>query len=414
MEQSIDNSRQNNGQTPAVSPDTQVPGQTAADNTPHPAPPKIVGHFGKHMSSYWEVMVPALSVRYLAETGYKLRRAWHEHRHPDIKLPKEMNRKWEAMYAATTGAAMYAMATFYLTRTYQDLKNVFAEPIAWETGKAKEDVGFIDIMKSENSLVQAAKRNFFKYNARRFAVNLPFFANHLPGPFKKLDPDTAVLAGVGTNAIYLMSDVLTRKETFFERLQGFVDQKIVHKGDLGEKATALDLINLYELHSRDKNSGYNASGRMDTQEWQDRQALFGRMASLINQTYGNEPNKEHANFTLGKMIYLMGHGMIGTGNMERSSAYIETASQYGIEAVKEMAKQPMADGSDVKYAREHYPASAAAAAQEKPAPDQSGGFAAKIAAEGRAAAMSPPGASQTEKLAIQRAAAPEGGMALTA
>jgi hypothetical protein len=197
-----------------------------------------------------------------------------------------------------------------------------------------------------------------------------------------------------------MNDVFNRKETFFERLQSFVEQKIHHSEQLGDKITGLDLINLYELHSRDQNPKHKFSGRMDTQEWSDRTKIFGRMAELMNQTYGNEPDKEQANFTLAKMIYLMGHGMIASSNPERSCTFIEVANRYGIEAVKDMASKNMTDGADVKFAYEKYPTTAQVHTSASAAKEPEAGFAAKFAQD---AAM-----NNTDKINAQRAAANEG------
>lgn len=370
--------------------------------------PEMKGRVNRHTSGYWALAIPALSVRYLAEAAANVLGATRERVASTIKLPwlqkvaamseKEAGRALDKVEAPVVGAFMLGVSTIYMGRTYKDLKAAFSEAISWETGKKKEDINFMDIMKSDNTLVEAARRNFMKYNMRRFAVNTPFFGHYA---FKSIKPKDSILFGVASNSIYLMSDVLSRKETFFERLQAFVDEKVLHTEKLGDKIDAIDLINLYELHSRDKNPNYRFTGRMDTKEWQDRMKVFGRMAELMNETYGNQTNPEHANFTLSKMIYLMGHGMITSdGSPERSCAYIEVANKYGIEAVKDMSGKNMADGSDLAYAKDKYPVKQAGvdclpAADEKAQP----GFAAKFA---QSAEM-----SKSEKVLTQRAAANE-------
>lgn len=378
--------------------------------------PEMKGRVNRHTSGYWALAIPALSVRYLAEATADVVGFTRQRLAKSIKLPwvqklaalpitpegnKDASRMLDKVEAPVVGAFMMGVSTLYMGRTYKDLKGAFAEAISWETGKKKEDIGFMDIMKSDNTLVEAARRNFLKYNVRRFAVNTPFFSHWVFD--KAVKPKGAILFGVASNSIYLMSDVLSRKETFFERLQSFVDEKVLHTEKLGEQISAIDLINLYELHSRDKNSNYRFTGRMDTKEWQDRVKVFGRMADLMNETYGNQTNPEKANFTLSKMIYLMGHGMITSGgDPDRSCAYIEVANKYGIDAVKEMASKNIADGSDLAYGREKYPTSQSRGEKPcLPASDEKaqGGFAAKFA---QSAEM-----SKGDKVLTQRAAANE-------
>ncbi len=397
---------------------------SAAEATANVPLPDMTGRVNRHTSGYWALTIPALSVRYLAEAGANVLGASRHTIASKIKLPipylqkgldklaslpdtpegnKAASRALDKLEAPIVGSFMMVVSSLYLKRTYDDIKGAFAESIAWEKGKDPKDVGLRDVLTSDNTLVEAARKNFFKYNTRRFAVNSPFFS-HLVAP-TSVKPKDAILFGVAANSLYLMSDVVSRKETFFERLQSFVDDKILHTEQIGNKITANDLINLYELHSRDKNQKYSFSCRMDTQEWSDRTKIFTRMADLMNQTYGNEPNKENANFTLPKMIYLMGHGLINSSLPERSCAFIELANHNGMEAVKEAAKQPIKDGADVKYAQEHYPISQAALSctsekecalkQEQP----KNGFASRFAA---AAAM-----SQVDKVNNQRAVANE-------
>lgn len=368
--------------------------------------PDMKGRVNRHTSGYWALTIPALSVRYLAEAGAnviaksrselaaKFRTGWLE-KLASIKDNKAAAHALDKKEATLVGLFMMGVSSIYLYRTYQDIKGAFAESIAWETGKKPENVGLRDILKSDNTLVEAARRNLFKYNARRFAVNSPFFANRM---FKDhVEAKDAILFGVAANSLYLMSDVLGRKETFFERLQAFVDQKVIHTEQIGDKINAVDLINLYELHARDKNPGYRFTARMDTQEWQDRMKIFGRMADLLNETYGNQPNREKANFTLSKMIYLMGHGMVDSLHSERSCALIEVANRNGIEAVKDVVKRNAADGSDVAYAKEHYLSKNGVKPEEKKAENPQTGFAAKLGAVETAK-------SKTDKILAQRAA----------
>lgn len=391
--------------------DIQAVQKAGGDNAPAmPAPmesprsplPDVKGRVNRHTSGYWALTIPALSVRYLAEAASGIFSLNLGKKLGVSELSKEKKLGIENVYAGVVGAFMMTVSSFYMKRTYDDIKGAFAEAVAMETGKKPEDVGVRDLLKSDNTLVEAARHNFIKYNSRRFAVNLPFFANRV---FKEnVDPKNAVLLGTAANSLYLMNDVLSRKETFFERLQSFVDGKIVHSEQIGDKIKAVDLINLYELHARDKDPKYQFNGRMDTQEWQDKVKIFGRMAELLNETYGNEPNKDKANFNLSKMIYLMGHGMVDAKTPERSCTMIEVANRYGIEAVKDIQAHASAK-EEVAYARQRYPVTVAgecAAKQEQPRD----GFAAKFA--------SCAGMSNGDKIIAQQRAASDGAFVHTA
>lgn len=404
-------------QQPATEQSQGASPATVAEMTAPQAPlPDMKGRVNRHTSGYWALTIPALSVRYLAEAGANviaesrdslakhLKFGWVE-KLAAIKDNKKASQALDKKEATLVGTFMMGVSAFYMTRTYKDIKGAFAEAVSWETGKKTEDVGFRDLVKSDNTLVEAARHNFFKYNARRFAVNIPFFSNKVFT--KTVMPKDAILFGTASNSLYLMHDVLNRKETFFERLQSFVDQKIVHSEQIGDRIKPIDLINLYELHARDKNPKYKFNGRMDTQEWQNKMKVFGRMADLLNETYANAPNKDGADFTLSKMIYLMGHGMVDAHNPDRSLALIEVANlrgSRGIDAVKDVVKHSSANGADVAYAREHY-LNGKQPVQEQPKPEEAG-FTKKFTPE---AAM-----TNAEKVAAQKAAANQAAFVQTA
>lgn len=395
-----------------------------ASVSPRGGLPDMRGRVNHHTSGYWALTIPALSVRYLAESaagviGTNRKKLAESFKSPWLQKIAQMSERdaekaLDKVEAPIVGTFMMAVSSLYLNRTYQDIKHAFAEPVAWEMNKKPEDVGLLDLIRSKNTLVEAARHNFVKYNSRRYAVNTPFFSYLLPG--KKVEPKHAILGGVSANSLYLMSDVLWRKETFFERMQSFVDDKILHTDQLGDKIAAVDLVNLYELHARDKNPSYRFDGRMDTQGWNNQMQIFGRVAELMNQTYGNEPNKEKANFTLSKMIYLMGHGLISAENVDRSMAYVELANKNGMDAVKEVASHDKGSGEDVAFAREKYhlaPASVPATvnakedgtSQKDEKPQQ--GFAARFA-------PTDAGMSNSEKVMARQATANEGGYVRTA
>lgn len=290
----------------------------------------INGRLNQYTSSYWALALPALSVRYAFEAASSIATKIME-KH---KLPQHFSDKAERGHAIGVGAFMLGVTGYYSHRTYQDMRNLFAQPLAWEFGKKEQDVGWDDIMHSQNLLVQQARDNFMNYNTRRFGVNAVFLGGLLPRHILK--PDNAVKLGIAANALYLMRDVLFRKETFFERLQSFIDDKINHADRVGDLITAGDLMSLYYRHSKDKNENF-VPPHMNTQAWKRDEALFARMADLMNQTYGNTPVKEHADFTITKFLYLVGMGLLSSENPEKNVTYVEMANNQGIPAVKQAA-----------------------------------------------------------------------------
>jgi len=309
----------------------------------------IHGRLNQYTSGYWALALPALSARYAFEAVTNM-------------APKFKN--W---YANSVGLFMMGVTSLYSWRTYKDMRELFAEPLAQEFDKKPKEVGFGDILKSENLLVKQARHNFFNYNARRFGVNSVFFSPYVLPHSIQPSTDNAVKLGIAANAVHLMNDVLGRKETFFERLQSFIDQKINHKDRVGDVIAATDLINLYYRHTLDMDSKFKHP-RMNSQEWKDDEKVFRRMADLMNQTYGNTEVKEQADLTVDKFIYLVGMGLLDSDNPEKNLAMVEMANRDGIPAVKRAARGQPAGA---------LPASMAAEAETKPS------FTEKLAAENR-------------------------------
>jgi hypothetical protein len=320
----------------------------------------ISARLNQFTSGYWSLMMSFIGVRYLAQEVTTLFYRIKENPQTKEEVERFKDKSpWQGAYAAVTGLGMTAISGYYAISTAKDLKTVFAQSIGWELNKPADKVSFLDIWKSRNELVVEARHNYVKYNIRRFAVNAPLFFNWIP-PIPKFgkiaDGNAAVNMGLGSNAAYLTYDIITRKETFFERLQGFADAKINHANQIGEHVTADDLINLYLRHSRDRKHSF-VMPQMSSPEWQNNQKLFGRMADLMNQTYKNVPDTEHADFTLDKFLYLIGTGLIKSQAMENNLAYVEVAnSAGGIDAVKDVACQ-VGEGRDILAAAAPYLAS---------------------------------------------------------
>ena len=291
---------------------------------------KISGRFDQYRSSYWAALVALMPVRYLIRPFNR--------KHWDSPQPGEAEPTHfqKHAYSGIAGVFMSGVTSFYAYKTWRDMKSIFSETLAWEFNKQPEDVTFGDFRRSQNTIVKQTIDNYIKYNLRRFGVNTAFFAPFLlKGVAKKHNwhPETGVDIGVGANALYLFSDVLTRQMTPFEELQSLIDRKVNHAERFGDQVTAADLLDVYERHA--------TKGPIDSfvpmrgkPEWEKVNAMFERMADLMNQTYRNTVPREKADFGFPKFVYLVGNGLIDPAHMERSCAYIEIANRDGVKAAR--------------------------------------------------------------------------------
>jgi len=373
-----------------ITPPAQDANSIAQDalRSPKPSPEHtlIKSNFTQSPSTYWALAVPLLSARYLAE-------AVNEIFKPKLKFNRQVKGQLEetlsevsraelkdTYWALGVGGLMVGVTGYYTVSTYGDMRRQFKDAVGWEFHKEPDKVNFLDMVRSQNTLVRDAARNLASRSTKRLGAHLPFFSFLVPSPFrvngekvamdawikkanpitvggvqytKLLGPKGSVNAGVGANAFYLASDALGRKRTFYEELQHLIDAKINHKDALGQIITTQDLIGLYDRQMR-RNINDTAP-KLSSPEWQENIKLFGHMADLMNQTYDNIPKKEYADFTVPKLIYLMGMGLIETGQSEKSTAYVEVANRYGIPAVQKI-EADIRNGIDLKAALAEFPA----------------------------------------------------------
>ena len=336
--------------------------QIALDHT------KIKGNFSEYRSGYWALTVPLLSARYIADGLNKILKPGFVNKDLPGWTRKLAGDKGDKGWAMAVGVSMIGVTAYYSNQTYKDIKSQFKEPLAWEFNKDSKNVGIMDMMRSKNTLVHETVKNFAKRTLLRFAMHLPFFTYLIPTPFKQqagetarqfalrdklAGPKEAVNLGVGTNAMYLASDALGRKKSFFEELQSFIDNKINHKSRIGEMVTSADLLNLYDLQARNNKKAIPLP-TMDSPEWQSSMKLFDRMADLMNQTYGNVPKREHADFTVPKLVYMLGMGVLSSEHLEHNLDFVEIANSHGIPAVKKVVEA--AQNQPLETALAAYPA----------------------------------------------------------
>jgi hypothetical protein len=324
---------------------TETPEKSQSDKIP------ISGRFDQYRSSYWSGAIAALGLRYLSRPFTR--------QHWTAENPSHFDKH---KYSGIAGAIMYGVTGYYASQTWNDMKSIFAQPLAWEFNKDEKDVTFADFQNSKNTMITRTLNNYKKYNMRRFAVQTAFFLPFLGYPllknmswFKNMHAETGSDLGVAANAAYLFSDIMSRKITPFEELQTLIDHKVNHSDSFAEKILATDLLDVYERHMLVGNSNKSFEPKRGTPEWEESMKLFERMADLFNQTYKNEEKHEVADFGFPKFIYLMGNGMIDPNHLDRSLACVEVANQNpkGVKAAEAMLSE-VSKGVPLEEAVSHY------------------------------------------------------------
>jgi hypothetical protein len=318
----------------------------------------VSGGFNQHTPPYWRLMIPALMARYVSRWSNAV------FNHEQKKL---FGLKGSKIFDVSVGLWSMAVTGYFAVQTGNDMKNVFAEAVAYETDKKPSEIGFLDLGKSDNKAVIKARTNFMFYNTVRTIINSSFFASLLPNTrLAKFNDVDSVDLGVGLNGAYLVSEVLVRDRTFFEQTQAFIDTKINPANALGEEIKSVDLVQLFQRNAVDNDKANAFKNRMDTPEWKRGQQVFKRMAELMNQTYHHTQNREEANFALPKFLYLIGHNLIQPTRVEQTLAYIEVANRYGMSALKKLVYE-VQHGTSLEAALQPYPLEAAKA---EPAPQR--------------------------------------------
>src|SRR5438045_14906 len=102
----------------------------------------VTGRFNRFTSPYWAAMLAAFGSRYPVRLGFK---EWSD-KQKTFSAGKHA-------YSGVVGVLMEGVTGFFALRTWKDMKSIFAESVAWETGKEPGNVGFFDFWNSQNSMV---------------------------------------------------------------------------------------------------------------------------------------------------------------------------------------------------------------------------------------------------------------------
>lgn len=301
------------------------------------------------------------------------------------------------------GGGSAGLTSFYAYRVSSDIRKVFAETVAYETGKDPKDVTVKDFWNSDNVLVKATVKNFLLKNLFRYATDAVFFVGDILRMTRltKLNPwfkNASNLPytdlGVGVKGATLLVEINNKENTAFEYLVQLIDSKLNPTRGIGDQIKSSELIDLYQKWAKqvDPKAAFTDATihqNRDDLDWGKAHVVFNRIADLMNATYkykhGEEipvSGNETANLALPKYLYLLGHSLIDTHNLERTLAYVEVANHYGIEEVKNMQamcrrnmpleqvleRYPAVDKSRLKFAKQE--AVAVAAAQPTPEPEK--------------------------------------------
>ena len=280
------------------------------------------------------------------------------------KFPTSSKENKEALaYNTIMGVGSLALTASYSWTVYNDVKHIFAEAVAEETGKPADKITFADLKRSDNRIVQKTIDNFWKRTARRALTDLLFF------PAAALRSTGLGDLMVGVKAGQALGETWKRKTTMFEDLVTFINNKINPRNGLGQAISVGEIFDLYQHYSQAYNpekafTNVIERGNGEGARWAQSQQIFLRMTELMNLTYAYkhssliDPNTGHAihqaEFALPKFIYLLGHDLIDINKPEQTLATIEIANRFGIGAVKEMQAM-LTQGSTLEQVTKRFP-----------------------------------------------------------
>ncbi len=271
------------------------------------------------------------------------------------KFPHSTPANKEALiYNSVMGLGSLALTASYSRNVYRDVKNIFGEAVAEETGKDPKNITLKDLQNSDNRMVQKTMQNFRVRVGKRLLTDVLFF------PAAALRSTGLGDLMVGIKAGQAFAETWKRKTTMFEDLVTFVNNKINPRNGLGQAITVGEVFDLYQHYAETYTpsrmfTNVLEQGTGEGYVWAGSQPIFTRMTELMNDTYAYkhssviDPKTGHAikqaDFTLPKFIYLLGHDLIDVHQPKKTLVTIEVANRYGISAVKEMTRMMKMGGT---------------------------------------------------------------------
>lgn len=244
--------------------------------------------------------------------------------------------------AVGMGTTVLGIVGSYSKNTLDDIKSIYAEAVGYELGKKTADVTLADIFtRSNNEAVKITRDAYISRTAGRFATVSAFFLpwhKFRDKALRHIQPKYSVNAeaGVGAVGVNLYAEGLLRKPSFFDLEQKIVGSKINHNDlDPYSAIQPEDIQSLIHLHRKHLNKNYKAP-LIESKEGQNDIKLATRIAKLFGDTYDNVPPANTDSFTLGKLNYLIGFGLLD--NFPESLAFVELANKsVDMKAVKQVA-----------------------------------------------------------------------------
>lgn len=250
---------------------------------------------------------------------------------------------------------LFGIGSILYTRSMQsgvrrDIQNIYAEAVGFEASKDPKDIALQDIRDSSNEIIQSTMKNYDRKRLIRYGITAIPFLRWVP-QVRAIHWGEAAIGGWG---LLWAADVWGREPTMLENFRSFVNSKLNPLYGIGEPIKSSDIIDLYQQYSYrfHPDIAFRSISVNDEDAnlmWAKSERIFGRIASLMNESYNFkhttelDPNtnlpKVKADFTLPKFIYLMGNGLLNARRPEWSMAFIELANQSpDMSAVKEAAK----------------------------------------------------------------------------
>lgn len=363
-----------------MSPDTE----TKKEDKNPAADLQIKGRFKSYNSPFLEVMIPALTMRYVWLALEDIN-PFNFLKKPDPRF-KPGFKEWVPLktlgaglsrnFASIgVGATLLGILAYYSKSTQDDMKTLYAEAVGYELDKKPEDVTLNDIMsKSDNAALKVTRGAFVRRTiARAAAIGSFFIPWHMARDFHHNTPkyDANLNAGVGALGTYLTLDGFIRKPSFFDE-----EQSLVHNTVTPEETSVHEVIRpknvqtLLLLQRRHIDSSYRWPEAV-SEEGKNELRLATRIADLLNQTYNNTPKQGEANFTIGKFNFLVGFGLLD--HFPESMAFVELANRStDMRDVKD-ASAALQKGEPAQAVFARYGVDVAALAKEKEEPTLASG-----------------------------------------
>lgn len=297
------------------------------------------------------------------------------------KFPKtHPDHAYGLAYNAIMGVGSLALTASYSHTVYKDVRNIFAEAVAMETGKDPATITWADLKASDNRIVQKTVDNFWKRTGKRLVTDALFF----PAAAARSAPLGDLM--VGMKAAQAFTETWKRKTTMFEDMVTFINNKINPRNGLGQAIGVGEVFDLYQHYSEAFNpqqmfTNVLEHGGGEGHRWAESQPIFARMTELMNLTYAYKHKSvidphtgrevAQADFGLPKFTYLLGHDLIDIAQPKKTLVTIEIANRFGIQAVKEMQTM-LRSGASLEQVTQRFPVELRPATALPPQPTKNG------------------------------------------